>query len=167
MNFLYRRLLEYLQELCSRSCWHSAFFGSRIILLNLHHSDILEISQTLGAAHRRSAKVRSFAHEPDPADPQAVRVRIPLSLGARRNDLDKGGDPCVVYDVVFNNEVIEQVTKTAPSSRKRAASAKRKSRTVQWSPSRRHSSGAAEQGPQGLPHRAGDVVDHGEGGRRS
>ena len=60
----------------------------------------------------RSAKVRSFAHESDPSDPQAVRVRIPLSLGARRNDLDKGGDPCAVYDVVFNTEVIEQVLPT-------------------------------------------------------
>jgi hypothetical protein len=57
----------------------------------------------------RSAKVRGFVQESDPSDPQAVRVRIPLSLGARRNDLDKGGDPCVVYDVVFNTEVIEQV----------------------------------------------------------
>jgi uncharacterized membrane protein YgcG len=56
----------------------------------------------------RSPKVRSFSREPDPNDATVERVRIPLSLGPARNDLDKSGEPCVVYDVVFNTEVMEQ-----------------------------------------------------------
>ena len=35
-------------------------------------------------------------------------MRIPLSLGPKRHDLDKSGEPCVVYDVVFNTVVMEQ-----------------------------------------------------------
>ena len=56
----------------------------------------------------RSPKVRSFSREPDPTDATVERVRIPLSLGPARNDLDKSGEPCVVYDVVFNTEVMDQ-----------------------------------------------------------
>ena len=57
---------------------------------------------------RRSPKVRSFSREPDPNDETVERVRVPLSLGQARNDLDKNGEPCVVYDVVFNTEVMDQ-----------------------------------------------------------
>ena len=57
---------------------------------------------------RRSPKVRSFSREPDPNDPTVERVRIPLSLGPARNDLDKSGEPCIVYDVVFNTDVMQQ-----------------------------------------------------------
>lgn len=56
----------------------------------------------------RSPKVRSFGREPDPNDASVERVRIPLSLGPARNDLDKSGEPCIVYDVVFNTEVMDQ-----------------------------------------------------------
>lgn len=56
----------------------------------------------------RSPKVRSFSREPDPKDATVERVRIPLSLGPARNDLDKSGEPCIVYDVVFNTEVMDQ-----------------------------------------------------------
>ena len=52
--------------------------------------------------------MRSFSREPDPNDASVERVRIPLSLGPARNDLDKSGEPCVVYDVVFNTEVMDQ-----------------------------------------------------------
>jgi len=52
--------------------------------------------------------VRSFSREPDPNDATVERVRVPLSLGPARNDLDKSGEPCVVYDVVFNTEVMDQ-----------------------------------------------------------
>jgi len=52
--------------------------------------------------------VRSFSREPDPNDASVERVRIPLSLGPSRNDLDKSGEPCIVYDVVFNTEVMDQ-----------------------------------------------------------
>ncbi len=36
-----------------------------------------------------------------------VQMRIPLSLGPPREDLDKEGDVCTVYDVVFHPETIE------------------------------------------------------------
>ena len=52
--------------------------------------------------------MRSFSREPDPNDATVDRVRVPLSLGPARNDLDKSGEPCVVYDVVFNTEVMDQ-----------------------------------------------------------
>jgi hypothetical protein len=58
----------------------------------------------------KSPKVKSFSNEPDPNDPDVQRVRIPLSLGPARNDLDKTGEACVVYDVVFNTEVVDQAT---------------------------------------------------------
>ena len=34
-------------------------------------------------------------------------MRIPLSLGPPREDLDKEGEVCCVYDVVFHSETIE------------------------------------------------------------
>ena len=42
----------------------------------------------------------------------AEAVRFPVSLGEARNDLDKKGVPCTVYDVVFNDEVIDAATKS-------------------------------------------------------
>jgi len=35
------------------------------------------------------------------------QTRLPMSLGAPSDDVDKKGDPCVVYDVVFNGETLE------------------------------------------------------------
>ena len=35
-------------------------------------------------------------------------IRIPLSLGSIREDFDKKGEPCQVYDVIWNPETIQQ-----------------------------------------------------------
>eukprot|EP01025_Chloroclados_australasicus_P032781 TRINITY_DN3328_c0_g1_i1.p1 TRINITY_DN3328_c0_g1~~TRINITY_DN3328_c0_g1_i1.p1 ORF type:complete len:426 (+),score=53.08 TRINITY_DN3328_c0_g1_i1:107-1279(+) len=39
---------------------------------------------------------------------QQELLRFPLSLGQRYHDLDNKGVPCIVYDVVFNTEIIAQ-----------------------------------------------------------
>ena len=39
--------------------------------------------------------------------PDECQMRIPLSLGPPREDLDKEGEVCCVYDVVFHSETIE------------------------------------------------------------
>ena len=41
------------------------------------------------------------------ADTEEVQMRIPLSLCPPREDLDKTGDVCTVYDVVFHPEAVE------------------------------------------------------------
>jgi len=41
-----------------------------------------------------------------------VQYRIPLSLGPPREDLDKDGAVCTVYDVVFHPEAVENSLKT-------------------------------------------------------
>lgn len=42
-------------------------------------------------------------------DPEAVQqLRFPLSVSEGRNELDKTGAPCTVYDAVFNDEVVKQ-----------------------------------------------------------
>ena len=41
-------------------------------------------------------------------DSDQPAVRIPLSLGTVREDFDKKGDPCQVYDVIWNPEAIKQ-----------------------------------------------------------
>ena len=71
-------------------------------------SKTLETNEKVFINFCKSPKVRSFSREPDPNDPSVERVRIPLSLGPARNDLDKSGEPCIVYDVVFNTEVMDQ-----------------------------------------------------------
>ena len=38
---------------------------------------------------------------------EEVQMRIPMSLGPPREDLDKTGEVCTVYDVVFNPEAVE------------------------------------------------------------
>ena len=38
-------------------------------------------------------------------------MRIPLSLGPPREDLDKSGDVCTVYDVVFHPDAVEGALK--------------------------------------------------------
>ncbi|KAJ1468146.1 PIH1 family, partial [Baffinella frigidus] len=68
----------------------------------------LETNEKVFINFCKSPKVKSFSKDADPNDPSVERVRIPLSLGPARNDLDKGGDACVVYDVVFNTEVMDQ-----------------------------------------------------------
>merc|ERR1719502_1492339 len=40
------------------------------------------------------------------ADPDEYQMRIPLSCGPPREDLDKDGAVCTVYDVVFHPETI-------------------------------------------------------------
>ena len=39
--------------------------------------------------------------------PDECQMRIPLSLGPPREDLDKDGEVCCVYDVVFHSETLE------------------------------------------------------------
>jgi hypothetical protein len=42
-------------------------------------------------------------------DPDAVQhLRFPLSVSDARNELDKKGSPCTVYDAVFNADVVKQ-----------------------------------------------------------
>ena len=42
-------------------------------------------------------------------DPDAVsHLRFPLSVSDARNELDKKGSPCTVYDAVFNDDVVKQ-----------------------------------------------------------
>jgi hypothetical protein len=41
------------------------------------------------------------------AAPDEVRIRIPLSLGPPREDLDGSGEACRVYDVVFHPATVE------------------------------------------------------------
>ncbi|KAJ1635308.1 pre-RNA processing PIH1/Nop17-domain-containing protein [Pavlovales sp. CCMP2436] len=47
---------------------------------------------------------------PEGAPPQSAdetRIRIPLSLGQPREDLDKSSEACTVYDVVFHPETLD------------------------------------------------------------
>ena len=42
-------------------------------------------------------------------DPNSVQqLRFPVSVSEGRNELDKAGQPCTVYDAVFNDEVVKQ-----------------------------------------------------------
>ena len=42
-------------------------------------------------------------------DPEATQhLRFPLSVSDARNELDKKGAPCTVYDAVFNDDVVKQ-----------------------------------------------------------
>ena len=47
------------------------------------------------------------------ASSEEVQMRIPLSLGPPREDLDKNGDVCTVYDVVFHPDAVEGALKEA------------------------------------------------------
>ena len=40
-------------------------------------------------------------------DAEEVQMRIPMSLGPPREDLDKTGEVCTVYDVVFHPDAVE------------------------------------------------------------
>jgi len=40
------------------------------------------------------------------------QTRLPLSLGAPHDDVDRKGDPCVVYDVVFNPTTLDDMDAT-------------------------------------------------------
>lgn len=55
-------------------------------------------------------KAIAAAAEEDGAGADALR--FPVSLGEARNDLDKKGVPCTVYDVVLNEEIIEAASKS-------------------------------------------------------
>ncbi len=35
-------------------------------------------------------------------------LNLPLSLGETKHENDKQGEPCTVYDVVFNDEALKQ-----------------------------------------------------------
>jgi hypothetical protein len=41
-------------------------------------------------------------------------LRIPLSLSEQRNDFDKHGQECTVFDCVFSDKVIDEATKFRP-----------------------------------------------------
>jgi len=43
-------------------------------------------------------------------DDSGCRVRIPLSLGEPREDQDKEGKPCTVYDAIMHTDVVERAT---------------------------------------------------------
>ncbi len=62
----------------------------------------------------KSARIKSLSREPQaptPEDPDPPeRIRIPLSLGAADQELDKNGETCTVYDIVMNPEVIDGCT---------------------------------------------------------
>ena len=46
-------------------------------------------------------------------DPESVQhLRFPLSVSDARNELDKKGTPCTVYDAVFNLDVVKQAMVT-------------------------------------------------------
>jgi len=40
------------------------------------------------------------------------QTRLPMSLGAPSDDVDRKGEPCVIYDVVFNPETLENTDYT-------------------------------------------------------
>ena len=44
---------------------------------------------------------------------EEVQMRIPMSLGPPREDLDKSGEVCTVYDVVFHPEAVDGALKEA------------------------------------------------------
>jgi hypothetical protein len=45
--------------------------------------------------------------------PDSVQhLRFPLSVSDPRNELDKKGTPCTVYDAVFNTDVVKQAMVT-------------------------------------------------------
>ena len=50
---------------------------------------------------------------PEGATAEEVQMRIPLSLGQPREDLDKNGSVCTVYDVVFHPEAVQSSLKEA------------------------------------------------------
>ena len=51
-------------------------------------------------------------------DPDAKQVRFPLSLGDARVERDKKGEPCTVYDIVFNDDVLSVAMQRSPGGRK-------------------------------------------------
>ena len=74
------------------------------------------VAKTRSATHKgrkvfinvcQSEHVDKPAPVDDAETAEEVQMRIPLSLGPPREDLDKGGDVCTVYDVVFNPEAVE------------------------------------------------------------
>ena len=48
----------------------------------------------------------ALANLDDPT--QTQKLRFPLSVSEGRNELDKSGAPCTVYDAVFNDDVVKQ-----------------------------------------------------------
>ena len=69
------------------------------------------------SATRKGAKVfinvcsSDHVDKPAPVDSdtnaEEVQMRIPMSLGPPREDLDKNGEVCTVYDVVFHPDAVE------------------------------------------------------------
>lgn len=37
-------------------------------------------------------------------------LRFPLSLGEQQQDVDNKGEPCTVFDIVYNSDVVGQST---------------------------------------------------------
>ena len=42
------------------------------------------------------------------SEQQAEALNLPLSLGETKLETDKQGEPCTVYDVVFNDDALKQ-----------------------------------------------------------
>lgn len=51
-------------------------------------------------------------HLDDFSDKDAEALRIPLSLGDMRSDTDKHGEPCIVFDCVYAEEVMEEAARS-------------------------------------------------------
>ena len=53
------------------------------------------------------AFLESTASSPD-ALPNIEALELPVSLGETKCEVDKQGEPCTVYDMVFNEDAIKQ-----------------------------------------------------------
>merc|ERR1719482_1535220 len=62
------------------------------------------------------AKLESDAEGFSEADAQAVR--FPLSLSEPRQEKDKAGAPCRVYDCVLNDDIMQVTMQQSPGGRK-------------------------------------------------
>ncbi len=48
------------------------------------------------------------ANMPSDSEQQIEALNLPLSLGETKHETDKQGEPCTVYDVVFNDDALKQ-----------------------------------------------------------
>jgi len=55
-------------------------------------------------------EAKTFLESADMSDAQqhVEALNLPLSLGETKHENDKQGEPCTVYDVVFNDEALKQ-----------------------------------------------------------
>ena len=73
------------------------------------------LCQRLLLGPRRCARSRRECsrRRSETSDEGEYQMRIPLSLGPPREDLDKNGEVCTVYDVVFHPDAVEGALKEA------------------------------------------------------